>query len=62
MQCLRSLAPLMTCFVRDDDLANLNPLSSYGGVVAKEVGVALKAMITVRRGPISTNVSEEQSG
>ena len=53
MQCLRCVAPLMKYFVEGDDLANINPLSSYGGVVAKEVGAALKAMITVRRGPIS---------
>ena len=66
MLCLRCLAPLMKYFVRDDYLANINPLSSHGGVVAKEVGAALKAMITLtfncEKGPYLTNVCEEQSG
>ena len=52
MQCLCCPAPWMKYFVKDDYLANVNPLSSYGSVVAKEVGAALSDII-VRGGPIS---------
>ena len=52
-QCLCYLAPLMKYFIREDYPPNINQLSSYVVVVAKEVGAVLKVMITVRRDPIS---------
>ena len=50
---LFSISFLVTCLVGDAYLVDVNPSSSYGGTIAREVGAAFSAMMAGRKNPVS---------
>ena len=62
MQCLNSVAPLVKYFTMGAHLENINPSSSYGGTVAREVGTAFKLLTTGKKGPVSLQLLKNRVG
>ena len=62
MQCLNCAAPLVKYFIRGAHLEDINPLSSYGGTVAREVGAAFILMTTGKKSPVSLQALKSKVG
>ena len=62
MQCLNCAAPLVKYFTTGTHLKDINPLSSYGGTVAREVGAAFNSMTTGKRSPVSLQALKSKVG
>ena len=62
MQCLCCLTPLTSYFVEDTYLADVDPRSLNGGMFAREVGAAFKAMVIVKKDHTSLRALKNRVG
>ena len=53
MQYLNSVTPLVSCFLGDAYLVEVNPSSSSDGTIAGEMGAAFSAVVAGRKNPVS---------